>query len=213
MKNRKREFCTSGSVRGEGGNILTYSAARKCGGVAVGGAGAAGWAHSAHWHTRPGRCELIRKLRPALRLSCRGSRRLAGASAATRGSNTAGAPETMHRIRKYAAELVAVASPMSFSPPVEIVVRPLHRPHQHRANRLRCARPRGCRVRRELARPGANATGFTTSNSRSAENGWSCSSTLHHTFRVSRCSRDPTNAASIAQYSSTCRRRRASRAA
>jgi hypothetical protein len=28
MKNRKREYCTSGSVRGEGGNILTYSAAR-----------------------------------------------------------------------------------------------------------------------------------------------------------------------------------------
>jgi hypothetical protein len=26
MKNRKREICTSGSVRGEGGNILTYSA-------------------------------------------------------------------------------------------------------------------------------------------------------------------------------------------
>ena len=28
MKNRKREYCTSGSVRGEGGNILTYSACR-----------------------------------------------------------------------------------------------------------------------------------------------------------------------------------------
>ena len=27
MKNRKREICTSGSARGEGGNILTYSAA------------------------------------------------------------------------------------------------------------------------------------------------------------------------------------------
>src|SRR5262245_19719656 len=26
VKNRKREICTSGSVRGEGGNILTYSA-------------------------------------------------------------------------------------------------------------------------------------------------------------------------------------------
>ena len=26
MKNRMREICTSGSVRGEGGNILTYSA-------------------------------------------------------------------------------------------------------------------------------------------------------------------------------------------
>jgi retron-type reverse transcriptase len=26
MKNRKREICTSGSVRGEGGDILTYSA-------------------------------------------------------------------------------------------------------------------------------------------------------------------------------------------
>src|ERR1700730_8411543 len=28
-RNRKRETCTSGSVRGEGGNILTYSAARR----------------------------------------------------------------------------------------------------------------------------------------------------------------------------------------
>src|SRR5438034_4827064 len=28
VKNRMREICTSGSVRGEGGNILTYSAAR-----------------------------------------------------------------------------------------------------------------------------------------------------------------------------------------
>jgi hypothetical protein len=27
MKNRKRESCTSGSVRDEGGNILIYSAA------------------------------------------------------------------------------------------------------------------------------------------------------------------------------------------
>jgi hypothetical protein len=35
MKNRKREICTSGSVRGEGGNILTYSAARERGGVAA----------------------------------------------------------------------------------------------------------------------------------------------------------------------------------
>src|SRR5271163_2055489 len=42
MKNRKREYCTSGSVRGEGGNILTYSAARECAGVAGRGAGAAG---------------------------------------------------------------------------------------------------------------------------------------------------------------------------
>src|SRR6266481_4289362 len=30
VKNRMREICTSGSVRGEGGNILTYSAARLC---------------------------------------------------------------------------------------------------------------------------------------------------------------------------------------
>ena len=41
MKNRKREYCTSGSVRGEGGNILTYSAAWRRGGVAARGAGAA----------------------------------------------------------------------------------------------------------------------------------------------------------------------------
>ena len=28
MKNRKREICTSGTVRGEDGNILTYSATK-----------------------------------------------------------------------------------------------------------------------------------------------------------------------------------------
>src|SRR5262245_64087093 len=28
VKNRMREFCTSGTVRGEGGNILTYSESR-----------------------------------------------------------------------------------------------------------------------------------------------------------------------------------------
>src|SRR5580704_13945586 len=32
MKNRKRQSCTSGSVRDEGGNILIYSEARWCGG-------------------------------------------------------------------------------------------------------------------------------------------------------------------------------------
>ena len=41
MKNRKREICTSGSVRGEGGNLLTYSAARERSGVADGRASAA----------------------------------------------------------------------------------------------------------------------------------------------------------------------------
>jgi hypothetical protein len=41
-KNRKREFCTSGSVRDEGGNILIYSATQWDGGVADGGACAAG---------------------------------------------------------------------------------------------------------------------------------------------------------------------------
>ena len=41
MKNRKREICTSGTVRDEGGNILIYSAADRRGGVAGGGAGAA----------------------------------------------------------------------------------------------------------------------------------------------------------------------------
>jgi hypothetical protein len=40
MKNRKREICTSGSVRGEGGNILTYSAAGRRGSVAALGTGA-----------------------------------------------------------------------------------------------------------------------------------------------------------------------------
>ena len=40
MKNRKREICTSGTVRDEGGNILIYSAARWRGGsLAAGGAG------------------------------------------------------------------------------------------------------------------------------------------------------------------------------
>jgi hypothetical protein len=41
MKNRKRESCTSGSVRDEGGNILIYSADWQRGGVAARGACAA----------------------------------------------------------------------------------------------------------------------------------------------------------------------------
>ena len=41
MKNRKRESCTSGTVREEGGNILIYSATRRRGRLAARGAGAA----------------------------------------------------------------------------------------------------------------------------------------------------------------------------
>jgi hypothetical protein len=51
MKNRKRETCTSGSVRDEGGNILIYSAAWRGGGLirlASNSAGATGWAREAH---------------------------------------------------------------------------------------------------------------------------------------------------------------------
>jgi len=33
VKNRMREICTSGSVRGEDGNILTYSAPERIGSV------------------------------------------------------------------------------------------------------------------------------------------------------------------------------------
>jgi hypothetical protein len=40
MKNRKREICTSGTVRDEDGNILIYSEARERGGVARWSAGA-----------------------------------------------------------------------------------------------------------------------------------------------------------------------------
>jgi len=39
VKNRMREICTSGSVRGEGGNILTYSAALPHKRCEVGGEG------------------------------------------------------------------------------------------------------------------------------------------------------------------------------
>ena len=41
MKNRKRETCTSGTVRDEDGNILIYSESSGLGGVAGGGACAA----------------------------------------------------------------------------------------------------------------------------------------------------------------------------
>jgi hypothetical protein len=51
MKNRKREICTSGTVRDEDGNILIYSATGQCGNVAAHGAGAAvGYARGRlHW--------------------------------------------------------------------------------------------------------------------------------------------------------------------
>src|ERR1700693_4705882 len=45
MKNRKRESCTSGSVRDEGGNILIYSAACGRGDVADRGTGPGATAH------------------------------------------------------------------------------------------------------------------------------------------------------------------------
>src|ERR1700687_4931159 len=48
MKNRKREYCTSGSVRDEGGNILIYSAAGRGGSVADGGAFATA-GHAVRW--------------------------------------------------------------------------------------------------------------------------------------------------------------------
>ena len=57
MKNRKREICTSGTVRDEDGNILIYSAARRRGGVAAGGAGAAAGDAGGRVRQQPiGRC-------------------------------------------------------------------------------------------------------------------------------------------------------------
>ena len=140
--------------------------------VAAGGAGAAGPSGCG-----ASACSASRRDdqndRPASRRSCRGCSNWAGPMATTCGSTIARA-RGCRRIRRYAAELVALAPD---------VILACGSPAWRRCNR----RPAPCRscssvvdpvgagFVSSLARPGATLLALPSSNMASARNGWSCS--------------------------------------
>src|SRR5262245_55544670 len=87
----------------------------------------------------------------------------------------AGDPE---RIRKYAAELVALA-PDAILATNTMVVRPLQQAtHTVPIVFVQVIDPVGAGIVSTLARPGGNTTGFTCLSMACAANGWSCSKRL-----------------------------------
>ena len=94
--------------------------------------------------------------------------------------------------------MVALTPDVILASPALTLAPLLHNPHVpivfagHRS---------GCRwLRRELARPGGNATGFTSSNTASAENGWNCSRRSRPRMTRAAVLRDPRIAAGIGQF-------------
>ena len=98
--------CTSLPLRAA---RVHHAARRRGGGVAARGARAAGRAGAAHRRAHDAPPRTIRKRRPASRRSCRGCSNWAGPTAATCGSTTRWAAGNADDIRRYAAELVALA--------------------------------------------------------------------------------------------------------
>ena len=144
---KRREFITLlGGAAARGRSRRARSSASGC------GASACSWPAP----------RTIRKRRPASRRSCRGCSNWAGPTAATCGSTIRWAAGDADGIRKYAAELVALA------PDVILAAgsagrggRCCRRPAPCRSCSCMVADPVGAGFVDSLARPGGNATGFT----------------------------------------------------
>ena len=123
----------------------------------------------------------IRKVRPASRRSCRACSNWAGPIGRNVRIDTRWAGGDADDIRKYAAELAALAPDVILAA-WRVDCRTVAAGDPHRADRVR-----PCRSIRSaagfvdsLARPGGNATGFMTVRiQHERRNGWSCSRRLH----------------------------------
>ena len=142
----------------------------------------------------------IRKRRPASRRSCRGCSNWAGPTAATCGSTTRWAAGDADRIRRYAAELVALA------PDVILATGSRGRGavaagDPHRADRVRAASP--IRSAPASSKPGAAGRQrhrfYRCSNTAWAGNGWSCSRRSRRGVTRAAVLRDPAIPAGIGQ--------------
>ena len=104
----------------------------------------------------------IRKRRPASRRSCRGCSNWAGPTAATCGSTIRWAAANADGIRKYAAELAALAPDVILATGSSIVAPLLQATRTVPIVFAIVADPVGAGFVDSLARPGGNATGFMT---------------------------------------------------
>ena len=102
----------------------------------------------------------IRKRRPASRRSCRGCSNWAGPTAATCGSTTRWGAGDADSIRKYAAELVALAPDVILATGTATVAPLLQATRTVPIVFVIVADPVGAGFVDSLARPGGNATGF-----------------------------------------------------
>ena len=104
---------------------------------------------------------MIRRGKPASPRSCRAFKNWAGASAATSGSTTAGAAADGDRIRKNAAELVALAPDVILAVTSTVAGALQRETSAVPIVFVITIDPVGAGLVGSLARPGGNATGFT----------------------------------------------------
>ena len=102
----------------------------------------------------------IRKRRPTSRRSCKGCSNWAGPTAATCGSTIAGAAGDADNIRKYAAELAALAPDVILASGTAAMAPLLQATRTVPIVFVNVADPVGAGFVDSLARPGGNATGF-----------------------------------------------------
>ena len=128
--------------------------------MAARGARAAARADAAHRRAHGRRPRTIRKHRPASRRSCRGCSNWAGPTAATCGSTIRWGAGNADDIRKYAAELVALAPDVILATGSSTVGPLLQATRTVPIVFAIVADPVGAGFVDSLARPGGNATGF-----------------------------------------------------